>query len=297
MKPSMIVSLMVKMRHVILVLAILIGIFSVAFGQMYKWVDEKGTVHFTDDLSKIPEKYRTGVESRKTPKETSPPPPLPEAEPMSPVQSKAPEPEKSEVNLTRKYGVWLAEVSLNERVKRQFVVDTGASFTLISRQTAVDLGIGIDENTLFTPIATASGFIFSPLVTLKSLRVGKAVIEDVEALVHTMPSDQDGLLGNSFFNKFRVVLDPANGTMTLFSLKGNPSPDRPGGYGRDYWVGQFRFYRDILAELGRIKKEYESSRRSSALDRINKVIRFFEGQLRELERKARFAGVPRNWRR
>jgi hypothetical protein len=29
-----------------------------AHAEVYKWVDEKGTVHFTDDYSKIPEKYR-----------------------------------------------------------------------------------------------------------------------------------------------------------------------------------------------------------------------------------------------
>jgi len=33
-----------------------------AFGQgVYKWVDEKGTAHFTDDLSLVPEKYRDQV--------------------------------------------------------------------------------------------------------------------------------------------------------------------------------------------------------------------------------------------
>jgi hypothetical protein len=31
---------------------------SLAFGQeVYRWVDEKGTVHFTDDLGQVPEKY------------------------------------------------------------------------------------------------------------------------------------------------------------------------------------------------------------------------------------------------
>ena len=29
------------------------------FGQeVYRWVDEQGTVHFTDDLGQVPEKYR-----------------------------------------------------------------------------------------------------------------------------------------------------------------------------------------------------------------------------------------------
>lgn len=31
-------------------------------GQTYKWVDDQGAVHFTDDLSRVPERYRKGLE-------------------------------------------------------------------------------------------------------------------------------------------------------------------------------------------------------------------------------------------
>jgi len=34
--------------------------------EIYKWIDEKGTVHFTEDPSTIPEKYRDQTRSRKT---------------------------------------------------------------------------------------------------------------------------------------------------------------------------------------------------------------------------------------
>jgi len=37
-----------------------------AHAEIYKWVDEKGTVHFTEDPTTIPEKYREGVKSRAT---------------------------------------------------------------------------------------------------------------------------------------------------------------------------------------------------------------------------------------
>ena len=30
----------------------------VSFAQVYKWVDEKGVTHFTDDITQVPEKYR-----------------------------------------------------------------------------------------------------------------------------------------------------------------------------------------------------------------------------------------------
>jgi hypothetical protein len=40
---------------------------SIAFSQAFKWVDEKGNVHFTDDYSQIPEKHRAGSERRDMP--------------------------------------------------------------------------------------------------------------------------------------------------------------------------------------------------------------------------------------
>jgi len=47
--------------------------FSFAIGQeVYQWVDEKGTVHFTDDLGLVPEKYRNQVQKKKTSIEPTP---------------------------------------------------------------------------------------------------------------------------------------------------------------------------------------------------------------------------------
>ena len=265
-----------------------------SYGEMYKWVDEKGTVHFTDDLSSIPEKYRQDAETRKPSKEGSVPQ-TPE-KPKPPPSPKGAEPEGMTVDLFRKHELLLAEVILNGRLKQYFIVDTGASFTLINRPTARELGITIDENTPFIPIFTASSLIFTPLVTLQSIRVGEAEVENVDVLIHDMPSDSAGLLGNSFLNKFRVTLDSVNGKMTLYSMQGTASPDRPGGYGRDFWVSQFRFYYRILEELRKIKQKYEGRGSSSELTRVNNAIRYFENQLSEFERKASFAGVPRNWR-
>jgi clan AA aspartic protease (TIGR02281 family) len=266
-----------------------------SFGQMYKWVDEKGTVHFTDDLSTIPEKNREGAEARKPPKET--PTLKPQEKPQPALTEQISEPDEITVDLVRSGEVSFTEVVLNERLKQHFMVDTGASFTVISREAARELGITIDENTPFVPIATASSVIFNPLVTLRSIRVGGAEVENVDALVHNLPGGSAGLLGNSFLSKFKVVLDSMNGKMTLSSMRGSPSPDRPGGYGRDFWVGQFRFYRRVLDQLNRMKRGYEGKGGSSSeLIRVNNAIRHFENQLSEFERRASFAGVPRNWR-
>ncbi len=282
------------MNKTFFVLTILIALALPASAEMYKWVDEKGTVHFTDDISSIPEKYREDVEERKTPKGTA----VQELKerPTSSPMLKASEPEGMEVNLWRRGELWMAEVVLNGKVRQNFVVDTGASFTLISKEAAKELGLTIDETTPFIPIASVSSVILTPLVTLKSVRAGRAELENVDALIYTMPSGQDGLLGNSFLNKFKVVLDSVQEKMMLFQLEGSPSPDRPGGYGRDYWVGRFRFYNRYLSEFKRLKAEYEKRGARSELNRVNNAIRYFENQLSELERRASFAGVPRNWR-
>jgi clan AA aspartic protease (TIGR02281 family) len=281
-------------------LIILILFVTPCYGEMYKWVDEKGTLHFADDLSKVPEKYRSDAEMRKAPKEMKEVsvPETQEKPKTAPGTTSSPgtvETQGYEVNLFRRHELWLTEVVLNGRVKQYFIVDTGASFTLISRQVANELGIPINETTPFIRVASVSDVMLTPLVTLRSIQVGKAEVENVDTLVYNMPS-YSGLLGNSFLNKFKVVIDSLNGKMTLFSMQGTPSPDRPGGYTREYWVGQFRFYNRNLEELRRLKTNYESRGSQAELNRINNAIRYFEGQLNELERKASFAGVPRNWR-
>ncbi len=245
-----------NMRVIFITPIVLLMIFSLPCqGEMYKWVDEKGGVHFTDDLSAIPERYLPEVETRKSLREPSIPQPQ---EPMSPnLPKEVSESEAITVDLVQRHELLLVDVLLNGRISQPFIVDTGASFTLINRKIAKDLGVTIDETTPFIPILTVSSLIFTPMVTLQSIKVGKAEVKNVDVLIHDIPSQSPGLLGNSFLNKFRVVLDSLNGKMTLYSLQGTPSPDRPGGYGKDFWVGQFRFYHRRVEED---KKELRGKR-------------------------------------
>ena len=64
------------------ILFLIIGMFSttsLAFSQeIYRWMDEKGTVHFTDDLTLVPEKFRDQVHRKRLPQEPSPSPQPPE---------------------------------------------------------------------------------------------------------------------------------------------------------------------------------------------------------------------------
>jgi hypothetical protein len=41
--------------------------------EIYKWVDEKGTIHFSEDESSVPEEYRELTEKKPVPEEAKPP--------------------------------------------------------------------------------------------------------------------------------------------------------------------------------------------------------------------------------
>ncbi len=46
------------MKQVFLIILIVFFAIEISFSEVFKWVDEKGAVHFTDDITQIPEKYR-----------------------------------------------------------------------------------------------------------------------------------------------------------------------------------------------------------------------------------------------
>ncbi len=52
------------MKAIVLWVAVMVLSFHAGAQEMYRWVDEKGTIHFADDLSLVPERYRNQIEKR-----------------------------------------------------------------------------------------------------------------------------------------------------------------------------------------------------------------------------------------
>jgi len=50
------------MKKSLFAIAIILFFFQVSFAQVYKWIDEKGVTHFTDDSTQVPEKYQSKSE-------------------------------------------------------------------------------------------------------------------------------------------------------------------------------------------------------------------------------------------
>ena len=115
-----------------------------------------------------------------------------------------------------------ASVLVPARVNGQqvgyFILDTGATFTTVSRLVAGTLGIPSSGGSV--NLATASGVIQAPLALLEEVDVGGAVARHVPAVIHDLPNAPPtivGLLGLSFLERFRVNLDLSSGLLTLES--------------------------------------------------------------------------------
>jgi hypothetical protein len=77
---------MIMKRRLFFVLLGLMFCSAVAGAQeVYRWVDDKGTVHLTDDPSLIPEKYWDQTQKQKMPAEPASPPPGPRSSGPPPV--------------------------------------------------------------------------------------------------------------------------------------------------------------------------------------------------------------------
>jgi clan AA aspartic protease (TIGR02281 family) len=173
--------------------------------EFYRWVDQNGVIHFTDNFHNIPDQQRTkvgriqGIESPKN----QPPP----ASSLT----------KASVPFEKQGQVVIVEATLNKKTAAKFIVDTGASYTMISSATAKELSIDAGQNNQTVPFQTANGLIQAPLISLQSITVGGMEINNLTAAVHDVVPDGkvSGLLGLNFLSNFRMDIDTQNGLLHL----------------------------------------------------------------------------------
>jgi aspartyl protease family protein len=119
------------------------------------------------------------------------------------------------VRLHRARGSWIAQVRLNDSRTGRFVVDTGASACVVSPELAAALNIHPGSRAERVPMQVVGGVTAGPQVTLASVRVGDAEVENVTAVIHSIGPGIDGLLGNTFLGRFVATLDPDEAVLLL----------------------------------------------------------------------------------
>ncbi|ETW97134.1 TIGR02281 family clan AA aspartic protease [Candidatus Entotheonella palauensis] len=262
-----------------------------SWGAIYKWTDNNGQVHFTDNPATIPDAYRDQIEthtSKGMPPERLAPRPSQPKVPASPSRTARP-PRAFAVPLKRAGNSLIVRATLNGFARVPLIVDTGASVTVIATKTAQRLGLNLDRAAMI-PMRSASGVFLAHLTKVRSMRVGDAIVKDVEVVVHDIsPGRERGLLGMSFLDHFNVTIHTLQDAMNLRPLDQIAGASLYGGKPQSWWQNKFRFYRRQVSLI----EAYLSKQNSPQLEQSR---RYFRSELASLERRARLASVPRAWR-
>jgi clan AA aspartic protease (TIGR02281 family) len=274
-----------------------------------RWLDEKGTIHLTDNPTSFPERSRIGSpKSQLTYRETAP-------RTQAFRTDQVPNPQKFTISLTRDDGRLLVDGSINHHNLVRFIVDTGASMTMIPASVASRLGLET-KRALLIEVRGIGGGIDGRLIEIDSLSVGNAEARNFDVVVIEDGLRGMALLGADFLSRFQLDINYTRRQMVL-----QPGEGPYDGYPAAWWQEKFGLY-------NRLKRRYEQrirqnedhlrtlgvnpTQRSSELSYSGKVsplrpiwdeIKEYESYLVVLERKignlqlrANRADLPRHLR-
>jgi clan AA aspartic protease (TIGR02281 family) len=271
-----------------------------AGAEIYRWTDAEGRVHFTQDLSQVPLQQRRQAESRASKPgrrdavQIYSSSDAASSAPASIRRGRQPGNETVyRIRVSRAGTGMIVSARLNRSVTARFLIDTGASDVLIPQSVADQLGIQIGPETRTKRYSTANGIIENPVVMLRSVDLGGAIVENVPASIS--PSMKVGLLGLSFFNHFTYNIDAAKGLVTLRPNSLVESGGIRGGRSEAQWRSEFRALRSRLSYVEREYAEKPPSR-SRERKRLEGLRADFERQMALLDVEADQARVPMNWR-
>ena len=122
----------------------------------------------------------------------------------------------------------LVHAMLNSKEHVTLLVDTGATNTFVTPDTAKRLGISpTADATKRTTTVIGGRQVEFPLVQLSTIAVGEAVMENLQVgVLASFPNAPlvDGILGVSFLTHFTMTLDYATSRLRLISKETLPSP-------------------------------------------------------------------------
>lgn len=178
---------------------------ALALGDIYYWMDDQGTQHYTTRLESIPEPYRSKAIPLSLP--TSPPvPPEITPRPSPKGLTKIPFTPGSPV---------LVSVKINGGGPITLILDTGADRTMVAPAALSRLGISF-ENALRGVIRGVTGASHAEAVWVNSVEIEEAKVGPLLIIAHDADlKGADGLLGRDFLANFNVTIDPKEQVVTL----------------------------------------------------------------------------------
>ncbi len=106
--------------------------------------------------------------------------------------------------------------TLNGTVTGPLLIDTGASYCVLTRSTARKLGIVPRRSRRTIPVATANGRVDADLVEIEAIQIQRARLAGVDAVImDAVEPPLIGIIGLNFLTQFRFSVDLAQGTLRL----------------------------------------------------------------------------------
>ncbi|MDX1763630.1 MAG: TIGR02281 family clan AA aspartic protease [bacterium] len=285
---------------------------------LYRWQDSQGVWHVTDNQEKIPHEYRDAVDTLVDRPQAAQTPPknvdlpgarmedLPQRLLTGVDRSFRPPAKHHNVPYTQTRSSLIVQTTINDDLTLPLILDTGATFTTLSRETAKRLGTDLSGILPRIQLSTANGIIGAHLVRLRSVQLGGARVEDITALIPEQDNlGTHGLLGLNFLNEFDWSNDTRNGRLVLTEFVPDPSEETCGGRSRQWWQKKFaevkervRFEERLLNNLENVDEQgpIESDVKDRYLEVQRANVSFFRKELNLLDNKANRAMVPRSWR-
>jgi aspartyl protease family protein len=279
-----------SMRSLALLPLLAVALSTAAHGEIYRYTDESGQIHFTQSLDQVPPRFRESAHGSAVTERESPPPPAAKRPGYVPPATAAFGANGRALRIPFKRSGNLMKVvaRLNGRVDVPFLVDTGASGISLPKSVADRLGIVVTPATRRVYVSTANGVVQVPLVRISSVELGGARVENLEATVNSSLSI--GLLGGSFFNNFVYGVDAAASVITL-----SRNQAIRGGLAKDEWRTRFQDLREPLLRLERYLLEREISRKGRRAE-LEQNLADLRARMEALEIQADRVQVPANWR-
>ncbi|MCW8893552.1 MAG: aspartyl protease family protein [Deltaproteobacteria bacterium] len=302
-----------------MLLSVAIGLATVAIanGQMYRWVDDKGQLHFSNSPQAVPDEVRnknneykpdtSSITINKTAKTSL------DSGIDTSSQLSAKQQQKNTISIpyTANEGYAsrvIIDVTFNGQVTVPMLVDTGSPGLVISNNLADRLNLFDEEGgRLMVVISGIGGQKMATKSIIDKLEIGGITEKFIPTHIVTgmSSSHYQGLIGMDVLSSYTMTIDP-----TQHRLIANPIPaaqDLPAGRSRSWWQANFRefgFYSEYWKRQEELMGKSDSAYArlpTSEKERIKNFILQQKNKATELYNKlesfARWNTVPRHWRR
>ncbi|PLX39912.1 MAG: hypothetical protein C0608_10785 [Deltaproteobacteria bacterium] len=166
-----------------------------SYGGIYKWVDKRGVVHFTDEPMEIPRQETLSTA---------------EVELYGGRYGNA----EDNIPLERASAGYLVDAIINDAVTVRLIVDTGATSTVISPERLIAAGLVVKTEPAVI-VTTAGGKVNAGWAMVSKLDVGGRPGHNLRVVAMDPIEGADGLLGMDFMSKYKVEIVGAGPSLKL----------------------------------------------------------------------------------